>query len=95
MQYQSLVQIFDDLAAGKPVMINYDGWQAELLNKTKAGFTIPKNNPKQAAKLLNDVLKNKERMNQMSLCSERLSLKFDINTNYQKFEQVIDTAYSS
>jgi glycosyltransferase involved in cell wall biosynthesis len=95
MNHNSANKFFDGLAAGKPIMINYEGWQAELLNKTKAGFTIPKNNPKEAAKILNDVLINKEKINQMSLCSERLSLKFDINTNYKKFEQVIDTAYSS
>ncbi len=33
-------KFFDALAAGKPVVINYNGWQADLLRKKKAGIVL-------------------------------------------------------
>ena len=45
MENNSANKFFDGLAAGKPIMINYGGWQSDLLNKTGSGFTIPSNDP--------------------------------------------------
>jgi len=41
LQYNSANKFFDGLAAGKPVMINYEGWQKELLLKYNAGLSLP------------------------------------------------------
>ena len=92
MGHNSANKFFDGLAAGKPIMINYGGWQADLLKESGAGFIIPQNNSSQAAKILNDVLKNDETLNQMKKASRQLSHQFDVNTNFQKFETVIDSA---
>jgi len=92
MGHNSANKFFDGLAAGKPIMINYGGWQADLLKESGAGFTIPQNNSSQAAKILNDVLTNNETLNQMKKASRQLSHQFDVDTNFQKFETVIDSA---
>lgn len=92
MGHNSANKFFDGLAAGKPIMINYGGWQADLLKESGAGFIIPQNNSSQAAKILNDVLTNDEILNQMKKASRQLSHQFDINTNFRKFETVIDSA---
>ena len=92
MGHNSANKFFDGLAAGKPIMINYGGWQADLLKESGAGFIIPHNNSFQAAKILNDVLTNDETLNQMKKASRQLSHQFDVNTNFQKFETVIDSA---
>jgi len=92
MGHNSANKFFDGLAAGKPIMINYGGWQADLLKESGAGFIIPQNNSSQAAKILNDVLTNDEILNQMKKASRQLSHQFDVNTNFQKFETVIDSA---
>ena len=92
MGHNSANKFFDGLAAGKPIMINYGGWQADLLKESGAGFIIPQNNSSQAAKILNDVLTNDETLNQMKKASRQLSHQFDINTNFRKFETVIDSA---
>ena len=92
MGHNSANKFFDGLAAGKPIMINYGGWQADLLKESGAGFIIPQNNSSQAAKILNDVLTNNEILNQMKKASRQLSHQFDINTNFRKFETVIDSA---
>jgi len=41
MWANSANKFFDGLAAGKPLMINYGGWQAEILQRSKAGFVLP------------------------------------------------------
>lgn len=40
LQANSANKFFDSLAAGKPVAINYGGWQAELLQETGAGVVL-------------------------------------------------------
>lgn len=52
MQANSANKFFDALAAGRPVAINYGGWQADLLRDSGAGLVISPNDPEQAAKCL-------------------------------------------
>lgn len=40
MQHNSANKFFDALASGKPIAINYGGWQAEILHKYKAGMVL-------------------------------------------------------
>ena len=34
-------KFFDTLAAGKPILINYEGWQKEVIKKTNIGYYLP------------------------------------------------------
>lgn len=34
-------KFFDTLAAGKPILINYEGWQKEVINKENIGYVLP------------------------------------------------------
>ena len=38
LQYNSANKFFDSLSAGKPVLLNYSGWQREILEDNAAGF---------------------------------------------------------
>jgi len=38
LQHNSANKFFDSLSAGKPVLLNYSGWQREILEENKAGF---------------------------------------------------------
>jgi glycosyltransferase involved in cell wall biosynthesis len=49
-------KFFDTLAAGKPVAINYRGWQAELLAESGAGIVLPANDIPRAAQMLSNAL---------------------------------------
>lgn len=53
---------FDALAAGRPIMINYGGWHADLIRETGAGIVIPPDDPKVAADMLCDFLADEERL---------------------------------
>jgi glycosyltransferase involved in cell wall biosynthesis len=52
MWNNSANKFFDALAAGRPIAINYGGWQAELLTQTGAGITISDRDPCAAAQAL-------------------------------------------
>lgn len=56
MQHNSANKVFDALAAGKPVIVNYGGWQAELLESRSAGLALPPENIGRAAQDLSDFL---------------------------------------
>jgi glycosyltransferase involved in cell wall biosynthesis len=38
LQHNSANKFFDSLSAGKPVLLNYSGWQREVLEQNNAGF---------------------------------------------------------
>lgn len=52
MLANSANKVFDALAAGRPVMLNYRGWQAELLEREGAGFAVPPSDSAAAAAAL-------------------------------------------
>ena len=43
MEANSANKFFDALASGRPIFINYGGWQAELLEDYKAGIRLDRN----------------------------------------------------
>lgn len=52
MWSNSANKFFDALAAQRPVLINYGGWQAQLLKDTGAGLVVPVADPRAAASIL-------------------------------------------
>lgn len=73
MWNNSANKFFDALAAGKPVMINYQGWQASLLEKSGAGFVVPPDQPERAAKMLNEFMKDEQRLKNAGAASQQLA----------------------
>ena len=84
MENNSANKFFDGLAAGKPIMLNYGGWQSELIRKSEAGFIIPNNNSKNAASIIKSVIFKKNKMNKMSKMSKKLSQNFSIDLCFFK-----------
>ncbi|HEY5842429.1 MAG TPA: glycosyltransferase family 4 protein [Mycobacterium sp.] len=62
MQSNSANKFFDALAAGRPVAINYGGWQAELLDRTGAGIKLPADDPEEAAQALHLLIRDQARI---------------------------------
>jgi len=90
LKYNSANKFFDGLAAGKPVMINYGGWQKDLLEKTKAGFAVPPDNPLQAAEILHDFITNERKLAEYSASARKLARdQFSIESLYKKFENIL------
>ena len=83
-------KFFDGLAAGKPLMINYGGWQADLLNEYDAGIIVSPDDPIIGAKKLNYLLQDKQRLHNMGQASLELAKTvFNRNELYKSFENVL------
>lgn len=55
-------KFFDALAAGRPVVINYGGWQADILRETEAGIQLSDSDIDAAALALAEFLRSPERL---------------------------------
>lgn len=86
-------KFFDALAAGKPVMINYSGWQADLLHESGAGIVVPPGDPAKAAAMLIEFLSNSESVRKAGLAAQRLAAeKFDSARLAERWIQVLEEA---
>ena len=93
MQNNSANKFFDALAAGKPIMINYGGWQADLLRETQAGLVVPADDPRTAAEQLNTLISDQAALRKMGAASKHLASRFDVETCFKLFAESIDNAY--
>ena len=66
-------KFFDALAAGRPIAINYRGWQADLIDKHDLGLVLPPDSPGIAAAMLARFLSDRERMVKCGWNSRRLA----------------------
>ena len=90
MWNNSANKFFDGLAGGKPIMINYGGWQADLLNEYDAGIVVSPDDPISGAKKLNNLLQDKQRLQNMGQAGLELAKTvFNRNELYKSFENVL------
>ena len=73
MWTNSANKFFDALAAGKPVAINYQGWQADLLRNSGAGIVLDAENIERAATQLVDALHTPDWLASAGRASRRLA----------------------
>lgn len=93
MWSNSANKFFDALAAGKPVAINYGGWQAGILRKSRAGIVLPPDDPKRAASRLAEFIHEPERLKRAASASRRLARgQFNRDLSYEKLENVLQNA---
>jgi glycosyltransferase involved in cell wall biosynthesis len=91
MEANSANKFFDTLAAGKPIVINYGGWQKDLIEKHNIGLVLPRE-PKIAAKALNELLKNDELLSIMGKNALELAKsKFSRDKLAMKLINVLET----
>jgi len=64
LEANSANKFFDAMSVGRPILINYGGWQAALLNESNAGLRLPRN-PKEAGKLIIDLLGDADTLAEM------------------------------
>lgn len=90
MQNNSANKFFDSLAAGKAVMINYVGWQADLLRSHEAGIVVPPEDAATAAKQLNDLLTYPDRLQRTCRNAQKLAGEFDRERHGQELIEVLE-----
>lgn len=81
LENNSANKLFDSFAAGKPIVINYGGWQQDLLDDSNAGIRLDALDHKQAAISLVSFLNDSERMIRAGQASLSLAeSKFSLNS---------------
>lgn len=95
MWHNSANKFFDTLAAGRPVMINYGGWQAEIIRKSGAGLVLPPDDPAAAALQLHEFLSD-EKWIEKSRTAARLLADTEFNRDFlfTKFVKVFETVHA-
>lgn len=66
-------KFFDYIAAGIPVLNNYPGWLAEIINRENAGIAVPPENPGEFADALSYLADNPEERKNMGSNARRLA----------------------
>ena len=87
MQNNSANKFFDSIAAGKPIIINYKGWQAKLIESAGIGLVLPYKDKKNAIIKLNKFINSKKRLSYAQLKAQQLS-KGKFNRERQFFNLV-------
>ena len=62
-------KFFDYLSCGLPVLVNYPGWVANLLEEHACGFSVGATNPEMLASQLADLVTQPSKLNAMSKAS--------------------------
>lgn len=73
MEHNSANKLFDALAAGKPVLINYGGWQRETLERAGAGIGCAQGDEDGFAKRLRELMDDPARLAEMGRAARRLA----------------------
>lgn len=71
---------FDTLASGKPIIINYLGWQYEEIHKNEIGFTLPPHFDEHSLKVFEDYLNDYDKI------SKHGSNAYDVARRYYSLE---------
>ena len=92
MAHNSANKLFDGLAAGRPVAINYGGWQAPLLRKSGAGLVLPRS-PAAAAQQLQAFVRDPARVVAAGTAARTLAReRFDRDDQARALEAVLERA---
>ena len=92
MEANSANKFFDTLAASIPPLINYGGWQQELLKKTNSGLVLDRD-VKLAANQIYEILNNDAMYKNMSLNAGKLaSMQFDRDNLAAKLDSVLTSS---
>lgn len=94
MWHNSANKFFDALAGGKPIAINYGGWQASLLTENQAGIVLQPDNPAEAAKVLAEFIHDTQRLEKAAAAARNLAYNvFNRDLLYSKLEHVLQQVF--
>ncbi|MBP02508.1 MAG: glycosyltransferase WbuB [Rhodospirillaceae bacterium] len=91
MRHNSANKFFDTLAAGKPIIINYSGWQAEIIEEYGIGLVLEGYNFPSIAEKIRLLVKDEELLDQTGQNALEIAKdKFDRNVLVNKLIKIIE-----
>lgn len=95
MQANSANKFFDTLAAGKTILINYGGWQADIINKHNCGVVTWRKSFEEAAATISNQLKNTIWIENSKSAARNLGVNFfDRDILSRQLEEVLLAAFN-
>lgn len=89
-------KFFDYLAAGKPVLVNYPGWIADLVNEWGCGIAVDPENPDDFFSKIGDIINDRTILEQMGANSLRLLEKyFERRRLSKQFAYIIESVFKN
>ena len=83
-------KFFDYIAAGLPVLNNYPGWLADLINQHGCGIVVKPDDPEAFADALIHGADNRHILKEMGRCARELAIKqFDRHILSDKFVDIL------
>jgi len=85
------VAILEAMACSKPVVATNVGGIPEVVKDEETGILVPPGNPQVLAKVIVNLLKDREKARRMGLAGRRrVEQYFDIKLNVKKAEEIYD-----
>jgi glycosyltransferase involved in cell wall biosynthesis len=75
LEVNSPNKFFDSLAAGKPVVVNVDGWLRQLVEENAAGVYAPGGDAEALARALSTLARERERLGEMGENARALAVR--------------------
>ena len=89
MESNSANKFFDGLASGNMILINYGGWQEDILIRNNSGMRLPQN-IEDAAEIVSQLEKNRSKVAEFGSNAKKLAVKeFDRGKLTDKLEKII------
>ncbi|MCM4079204.1 glycosyltransferase family 4 protein [Paractinoplanes hotanensis] len=84
-------KFFDALAAGRPIAINYGGWQADLIDETGTGLVLDPTDTDDAAEQFVKHCRDESWLAQARVAAHRLAVEqFSRDLLFDRFAEVLD-----
>ncbi len=89
MESNSANKFFDGLASGNMILVNYGGWQEDILIRNNSGMRLPQN-IEDAAEIVSQLEKNRSKVAEFGTNAKRLAvIEFDRCKLTDKLERII------
>jgi glycosyltransferase involved in cell wall biosynthesis len=83
-------KFFDTLAASKPIVINHQGWQADVIKQYNVGFVLPPVVTKESATAFVDYMNDEDKLKQQSANAFSLAQKeYSLEVASSRYLQLI------
>lgn len=73
LEHNSANKFFDSLSAGKPILLNYSGWQRELIESHECGYGCKRHDLQEYVNRINSLFGRKEQLKRMGQNARRLA----------------------
>ena len=86
-------KFFDTIAAGKPILINHNGWQKDIINEENIGYALPATLSESSIKdflkyTCDDVLIKKQNENALNFAKKNYSREIALSKYNKIFNKI-------